>query len=123
MSTLAYAFAPTPVALLGRDDVSRTAVVVYDVISTYRNRRNGGCFPKRETLAARVGVSVRTITRAISQLRSAGFLAIRKLPLSNAYELTTPDQWQAGEVDAERRDKNGQSAGTKMSRRCRSLLI
>jgi len=115
MSALAFPFAATPTALLGRDDVTRTAVVVYGVISTYRNRRTGACFPKRETLAERLGVSVRTITRAVRQLQSAGFLKTRKLPLSNDYELTTPDQWQAAGTDEERLDKNVQSAGTKMS--------
>jgi hypothetical protein len=115
MATLSVPFAQTPIALLGRPDVNATAATVYDLISAYRNRRTGACFPKRQTLAQRLGVSVRTISRAVSQLRSAGFLFIRKLPLSNAYELTTPDQWQAAGTDAERRDKNGKSAGTKMA--------
>src|SRR5947209_6194675 len=113
MAAVACPFACTPMALLGRPDVNRTAATVYDVITSFRNRRTGLCVPKRETLAQRLGVSVRTITRAVGQLRAAGFVVVRKLPGSNAYELTTPDPWQA----AEGLDKSGHTAGTKMATR------
>ena len=123
MATLAFPFAPTPLALLGRPDVNMTAAGVYDIITSFKNRRTGECFPKRQTIAQRLGLSVRTVSRAIAQLQAAGFLISRKLPLSNAYEVTTPDRWQPPQADAERRDKNGKSAGTNLARRWRCILI
>jgi len=115
MAALAFPFAATPLALLGRPDVNRTAATIYDVLSSFRNRRTGLCNPKRETLAQRLGVSIRTVSRGIEQLRSAGFLRTQKLPGCNAYELTTPDQWQASKAAAECRDKSGSTAGTKLA--------
>lgn len=73
---------------------SPTAKVVYAVLQRYSNS-DGVCFPSRKTVADRIGVSVRSVDRALDELEAEGVLTVsrRQNPdgsfTSNLYHLTT----------------------------------
>jgi hypothetical protein len=69
------------------------AKVLYAALIHYRNRKTGLCNPKLSRLAERLGKSLRTIRRALDQLRRAGMVIVRRTLFGNRYEIATPDQW------------------------------
>jgi hypothetical protein len=54
-----------------------TARHVAHALSTWMNG-HGACYPRRETIAAGTGYSLRTIDRALAELETAGWLAIER---------------------------------------------
>lgn len=56
-----------------RSDLSVTAKAVYALLSTYASARSRRCWPSRERLAEDLGLSERTISRAIDELVASGY--------------------------------------------------
>ena len=75
------------------EEVSEEAVMTYVVIGFYADRETLQCFPSRDLLAKRMGVSVRTVDRRIGELTEAGALVVGTEPvpgrpfLRNVYTL------------------------------------
>lgn len=83
------------------------ALAVYVAMGYHHaNWKTGECWPSKETLAAKVGVSVRTLTRALNELRDLGALTWRSTGRENIYTLR---QVCAGRSDrADLADQTGQ---------------
>jgi len=84
-------FALVPEALLTDEAVSKAsghAVRVYALLDRHADR-NGRCWPGRERLAERLGLSVASVDRAMAALRDAGWLSVQRRGLSqtNVYYL------------------------------------
>jgi hypothetical protein len=56
--------------------VSPEAFVTYCALSDHASNRNGLCWPRMDTLAARIGRSVRTVQRHIHHLASCGVVQL-----------------------------------------------
>ena len=94
--------------MLSRDDLSRTARLVYIYLLKFRNLRTGQCNPKRATLADKIGVSVATVKRALVELRQKGLIASQKHSRCNSYQVISPSCWKETPADT--------SAGSWMTR-------
>lgn len=66
------AFVIVPDWVTDHPDVSDRAHRLYCVLRQYESSDDGTCFPKRATLAARLGCSVDTVDRALAELVKAG---------------------------------------------------
>lgn len=55
-------------------DLTTNAKAVYLVLVMYRNRETDSCFPSNKTIAARLGVSERTVIRGMVELANAGVI-------------------------------------------------
>jgi hypothetical protein len=93
MATLAFSFDCVPQAATLNADLSNNGYRIYTVFLTYKNRKTGRCNPKETTLAAKLGKSLRTVERAVAELRSRGMIIARRTLTGNHYEVTTPEQW------------------------------
>lgn len=58
--------------------ISVTAKAVYLSLSIWRNQETNECFPSNKTIAAGLGVSERTVIRAIVELEQAG--VVHRIP-------------------------------------------
>jgi hypothetical protein len=79
-----------------RDDrqLSPTAKLCAFTLATYFDRR-GECFPSRAVIGRGMGLSTRTVTRALAELREAGAVEItRRADNSSVYRRT----WHADEI-------------------------
>jgi hypothetical protein len=78
---------------LRESGLDATARHVAHVLSTYMDGR-GRCWPSRETLAAAVGLSVRTVERAVQRLEAVGWLRVERTEggrhRTNTYEALLP---------------------------------
>ena len=81
-------FTQVPNFVLERDDISSTAKLAYTMLLKYA-WSNKQCFPGQERLALDMGVGLRSITRAIKELKETGLINIiqRGLGKPNIYEL------------------------------------
>lgn len=61
---------------LSQFDVTPTAKLVLLYLSTCYNPKNADVFPKQKTIAAKIGVSERSVTRAVQELFKAGLILI-----------------------------------------------
>jgi DNA-binding transcriptional MocR family regulator len=66
-------FAQVPDALIADTSVSHLAVRLWARLDRYAGK-NGRAFPSRKTLAEDLGVSMSTITRALAELSTAGWV-------------------------------------------------
>jgi hypothetical protein len=89
-------FAQIPVAMFDDHRMTITAIATVCLIATYGEP----AFPKEETLAARLGVSLATIKRAISCAKRNGYLEVTAGPMtregrtSNRYRVLFPQPAQ-----------------------------
>jgi hypothetical protein len=74
-----------PQALLRRD-ITPTATKVYFALRSYVNRKTGQCNPRYATIARRIGLSERTVCRALRELRLAGWIGVRRGHWGSNYE-------------------------------------
>lgn len=85
-------------SLIGRPDVSAvcrecgpTALAVLVLIDTYADRDGRGAWPRQQVIAEQLGVSRRSVSRAVAALKAAGHLSLsRRLTpygLVNEYEV------------------------------------
>jgi DNA-binding transcriptional MocR family regulator len=81
--------------LLANKRLSMTAKLLLAVLQDHRNNRTGQCNPKRQTLAGELGVSMETITRALKELRLAGFIRAKQAQRTNSYEISGSSNPQA----------------------------
>jgi DNA-binding transcriptional ArsR family regulator len=72
--------------LLKRKEISFCAKLTYARLCQYAGE-DGEAFPRIETLAAEIGTSVRTVARALAELKTAGLIEVerRGLGQSNSY--------------------------------------
>ncbi len=61
---------------LSQFDITPTAKLVLLYLSTCYNPKNADIFPKQKTIAAKIGVSERSVTRAVQELFKAGLILI-----------------------------------------------
>ncbi len=66
-------WAKVPAAVAHHPTISDRAVHVWAVLARHAGR-SGRCWPSRETLAAGVGASVRSVDRALGELAAAGLI-------------------------------------------------
>jgi DNA-binding transcriptional regulator YhcF (GntR family) len=64
----------TPLGLLGMN-LSALAKLTWGVLSLHSGR-NGACFPSQETLADELNVNLRTIQRALDELKKSGLIKV-----------------------------------------------
>lgn len=69
-----------------------SAIVVYLNLARYANRRTRTCYPAKETIAERSGLSLNTVSRCLSELRDGGAITTKRrnidgLPTSSVYTL------------------------------------
>ncbi len=67
-------FGVIPAELMCDQRVSRNARLLGCLLWSYRNKDTGEAFPKQETLAGRIGVSVRSIQKWMAELREHGWM-------------------------------------------------
>lgn len=67
-----------------------SGIAVYNVLASYVNSRNQGCFPTQKVIAELIGMSKRTVIRRIRQLQELGLLNIEKRRGRNFYRLLRP---------------------------------
>lgn len=110
-------FAQVPVALLTDPNLSDGAVRLWAILSgAYADYSTGEAYPARSTLAGLLGVSVRSVTRYITQLEQAGWLTVehRKTAAGdwapNLYRLATLSTGR--DTSALGRDTSGMRVGT-----------
>ena len=72
---------------LSQFKLTPTAKLVLIALSTYYNSKHAFIFPKQKTLADKIGVSERTIVRAISELVKEGLIII-ECKYTNHYKFT-----------------------------------
>lgn len=75
LSPRAQGWAAIPNWLVRDPRVDITTKVVYLVLSSYVNR-DGTCYPSQEHIASLVDCSVRTVQRAIRDLRESGLVEV-----------------------------------------------
>lgn len=73
--------------------LSPAAKLTAFVLATYM--RNGTCWPARRRIAAGIGKSERTVTRALGELERAGVIKVEhRMNSSSIYEMAqAPDTW------------------------------
>lgn len=71
-----YEFTQNLLNNLKQFDVSPIAKLVLLQLSTYYNPKHRDVYPKQKTIASKLGVSERSVTRAISELVKAGLILI-----------------------------------------------
>jgi hypothetical protein len=76
------------IALLEDPRLSATDLKVYFTLVSYMNRDTGKCFPRKATLAKKINLSLRTISRSISKLLALGFMTSKRLASTNEYTLS-----------------------------------
>jgi DNA-binding transcriptional MocR family regulator len=76
-----------PEPLLAEEHLSLAAKLVMALLLSYRNPQTGRCNPKQITLARKLGMSRRTISRAITELRRAEWLVSKRGQSACAYEI------------------------------------
>lgn len=69
-----------------------SAIVVYLSLARYANRRTRTCYPAKETIAEKSGLSLNTVSRCLSELRDGGAISTKRrnidgLPTSSIYTL------------------------------------
>jgi hypothetical protein len=96
-------FVQIPIEVLTRTDISQTAKLVYGVIFTRENGKNGA-WPSQKSLTGTVGVGVRALQDAIKQLESLGLMEVeqRGLRRSNVYSTRLPDRSKTAVPDAQK---------------------
>jgi len=73
-------------------DFSPSAVVVFLTLARFANRRSRTCYPSKETIVARSGLSPNTVSRSLAELKAKGAVTSKRrnrngLPTSNVYVL------------------------------------
>ncbi len=71
-------FAIVPKALFMNKEINDRAVRIFGIIAGHARRDIGQAHLLRATIAEEAGVSLRTVTRAIADLKEAGFLEVRE---------------------------------------------
>ena len=61
---------------LSQFDITPTAKLVLLYLTTCYNPKNADVFPKQKTIAAKLGISERSVTRAVQELFKAGLILI-----------------------------------------------
>jgi DNA-binding transcriptional MocR family regulator len=84
------AFFIIPETVAATKTLSSTAKLLLARLMRHRNRQTGQCNPRRVTLAAELGVSESTITRALRELRLGRFIESHKGQRGNSYTLQIP---------------------------------
>ena len=75
---------------IGLEPLSKSAKAVFTVLVWHANSKNGRCDPGQARIAYETNLSLRSVKRAIIELRSAGFIyRTRRGAASNAYQI----QW------------------------------
>lgn len=69
-------FATIPEWVLFHEDLSHGAIRLYAVLDRYADKDSRDAYPSRATLAGRLGVSVKTIDRALAELVDAGAVTV-----------------------------------------------
>lgn len=57
-------------------NISSTAIVLYLMLKKFADYKTGECFPGRKRLATQMGISVRSIGRALKELETVGAIKI-----------------------------------------------
>jgi DNA-binding transcriptional ArsR family regulator len=83
-----------PKFLAGNRDLSNWAQRVLILLDDYRNKVTGQCNPRIKRLAADLGVSYRTITRALAELRKWRLIAVERLRYGYQFIVAARDQWR-----------------------------
>ena len=85
-------FAKCPVALIDAvPTIGSTVLAVYLVLADHANG-NGKCWPKQETIADRLGKSVRQVRRALMALEAAGFIEAKRTKGASVVTIKTGHQ-------------------------------
>lgn len=79
-------FAIIPNWLVRDSSVSATTKCVFLILSSYAGR-DGVCWPHQDTIGNCIGVSPRTVMRAIDELRKMGLVDSQRTPRGNRYKL------------------------------------
>lgn len=83
-----WGFAMLPNSLIFNEKVGRSAMLVYWALTVHLFRGKEYCFPKIGTLAEETRCDRRTVSRAIKELKDAGYLKVESRPGEvNRYKL------------------------------------
>ena len=82
--------------LLADKTVSTTAKLLFAQLCDHRNRGTGQCNPRRRKLAEELGVSIPTVSRALTELRKVGLIQSTKGRYTNSYEIQSYQIRSAG---------------------------
>jgi biotin operon repressor len=80
-------FVQVPLSVLDAQDISLSVRMVYMRLLAHRNRKTHQCNPKFSTLARELGVSYKTVCRAIKKLREMGVIRAVRNRIYYAFEL------------------------------------
>jgi biotin operon repressor len=67
-----------------------SGIAVYNILASYANSKNQGCFPTQKVIAELIGMSKRTVIRRIRQLQELDLLNVEKRRGRNFYRLLRP---------------------------------
>jgi len=73
-------------AVLADKRISTTAKVVLAQLMDHRNKTTGQCNPRETSLAEELGISRRTVLRALKELRCVGWIQAKRGQNGNRYE-------------------------------------
>lgn len=88
MSVIPFAITPIELALDTRLNASDYRVLIG--LLTFADKDTRECFPKRETLAARLGLSVTRVSEVLSRLVDLGWVYIKYTGRASIYKITLP---------------------------------
>lgn len=95
--------------LIANKGLSMTARLLFGFLLDHRNKKTGQCNPRRQTLARELGIDNgrdqgrRRISRALAELRAAGFVTSKQGQHANFYDfrvdtLVNPEHVQGGQM-------------------------
>lgn len=87
MSVIPFALAPIELALDTRLNASDYRVLIGLLTFAGKDRK---CFPERETLAKRLGLSVTRVSEVLSRLVDLGWVRIKRTGRASLYSITLP---------------------------------
>jgi DNA-binding MarR family transcriptional regulator len=68
-----------------------SGLAVYNVFASYANSKSQTCFPTQKTIAERLGLSRRTVSRKVRMLKDLNLVKVRRTRSRCIYFLLRPD--------------------------------
>lgn len=94
------AFAITPLEVIQDRRLLASDLRVLLGLLTFADRQTLECFPRRETLATRIGLSVTRVGQVLTRLSSLGWIERTRTGRATTYRITPPGSHQEAAPDA-----------------------
>ena len=68
-----------------------SGLAVYNVLASFANSRSQTCFPTQQTIAEKIGVGLRTVSRKVRMLKNLNLIYVKRKRSRCLYFLLNPD--------------------------------